>query len=106
MKTIKEQKKQAFSNFAIMCAITCAPIDENEAAFNVGFDAGVEAVEEWIPMNELKETGVEYLFKTSNGKHSVGQFEFIEGKLCITTEIGYSLIEDSVFTHFRPINHK
>lgn len=42
MKTIKEQKKQAFSNFAIMCALACAPIDENEAAFNVGFDAGVE----------------------------------------------------------------
>ena len=52
-----------------------------------GFKAGVEFAERWIPMNELKETGVEYLFKTSNGKHSVGQFEFIESKLCITTEI-------------------
>jgi hypothetical protein len=76
------------------------------AYFGNGFVAGVEFAERWIPMNELKEAGVEYLFKTSNGKHSVGKFEFIENKLCITTDISYSLVEDSGFTHFRPITHK
>ncbi len=57
----------------------------------------------WISLNELKEIGVEMLFKNKNGKHSTGKFEIIEGKFCILTDIGYSLVEDSNFTHFRPI---
>lgn len=77
--------------------------------FNVSiemFESGVEFAERWIPMNELKEIGVEYLFKTSNGSHVVGKFEFIENKLCVATESSYTTLDYSIFTHFRPINHK
>ncbi len=71
-----------------------------------GFKAGVEFAERWIPINELAPMGTQLLFKDKIGKNSVGMFIFIENKLCILTDIGYSLVEDSGFTHFRPINHK
>ena len=96
MKTIKEAKK--------------APSDEacyfhhtDQSIFEWGFESGVEEAQRWIPISELKETGIDLIFKKSDGRHCVGKFEFLESKLCVVTDLGYSLLEDSGFTHFRPI---
>lgn len=105
MKTIKEAAKE-FEKINGENIFYNATENPDTKLSIESFKAVVEFAERWIPMNELKEAGVEYLFKTSTGKHSVGKFEFIEDKLCITTDISYSLVEDSGFTHFRPINHK
>ena len=97
MKTIEEAAREyALRNVGV--------IHEQKAIR--AYKAGVEFAERWIPMNELKETGVEYLFKTSNGSHVVGKFEFIENKLCVATENAYTILDYSIFTHFRPINNK
>lgn len=106
MKTIDEEKKQAFDNFAIVCAIASESIDNKQIAFDSGWDAAIEFSQRWIEMNELKEVGVEMLFKDKKSKCCVGKFEFIESKLCITTDISYSILEDSGFIYFRPIELK
>lgn len=77
-----------------------------ERCSDLSFRAGVVFAQDWIPINELKPEGIPLLFKGGNENYSVGKFEFISGKLCIITDIGYSLLEDSVFTHFRPIEYK
>ena len=70
------------------------------------FKAGVDFAQRWIPLNELKPVGTNLLFKGNNANYSVGKFEFIEGKLAICTDLGQSIMEDSGFTHFRPITLK
>jgi len=52
MKTIQEEKAQAFDNFAIGCALANAPIDEYKVPFECGFGAGVEFAQRWIPISE------------------------------------------------------
>lgn len=67
------------------------------------FMQGVAFAQAWVPINEQKESGIDLIFKKENGKCSIGRFEFIESKLCVVTDIGCTLLEDSLFTHFRPV---
>lgn len=64
---------------------------------------GAKEAQRWFPMTELKEIGVDYIFKKENQRCTIGHFEFIESKLCIITDTDYSLLEDSQFKYFRPI---
>jgi len=70
MKTIEEERNQAFDNFAINCAIACAPIDEYEAPFKDGFNEGVEVAQGWIDVaDELPKSSEIVLVKFSNNEH-------------------------------------
>ena len=82
------------------------PIDkEHQQGFSVGFKKGVQFTQKWFSLNEEKPSGINLLFKNNMGNYAVGKFDFIESKLCIVTDSSYSLIEDSGFTHFRPIDY-
>jgi len=74
-----------------------------EEIFNSGRKDGIEIAQQWLPISELKECGVDCIFKQKNGRMSTGALSFIEGKLCIVTDSGYSLITDTWITHYRPI---
>lgn len=96
MQTVKE-KLEWYLNI---------PIDkEHQQGFSVGFKKGVQFVQKWIPMNEEKPTGIKLLFKNNTGNYEVGKFDFIESKFCVVTDYSFSLVEDSGFTHFRPIEY-
>jgi len=97
MKTIEEGAKDYLKN-------TVGTISKHAAeCVLIDFKAGANFVQKWYSMNELKTTGISLLFKRKDGTVSCGKFEFMEGMLCIVTDLGYSLIEDSGFVSFRPI---
>jgi len=57
---LEEEKKQAFDNFAISCALACTPIDEYKIPFECGFDAGISKITDfadWLHNNWYEPEG-------------------------------------------------
>jgi len=101
MKTIEEEKKQAFDNAAITLAIGCMPIDESILPFELGFYAGVEFAERWIPVEEeLPENDDLLLVKNADNKIATAMFDDER------FYVDYGAISPNRITHWRPINHK
>ena len=95
MKTIEEIVDNLFEN----CSGDMSKNDAKRIAKDcIGF------AQRWLLLNSPKEEGVDYIFKRKDGRCSIGHFEFIGSKLCIVSDIGYSMVEDSEFKYFRAIN--
>lgn len=106
MKTIDEEAMEYALREIVIDTNYAQTFAEEVDTCVTDFKAGVEFAQRWLLLNNPKEEGIDYIFKRKDGRCSIGHFEFIGSKLCIVSDIGYSMVEDSEFKYFRPIELK
>lgn len=90
----------------------CDTTERTELQFFVTLNPSIERIKqametyasqfksEWVSVDVIPELNKEYLGLHKQRKREVITFEEIEGMICLCTNVSYSLVGDSDFSHY------